>query len=225
MVVLLPFSVKAQKDWAPSAIRLGVDVYDLGTTLLDKNQTIYEFNADIDVYNYFISFDYGIFDYQKINGSYEYHNKGTFYRIGPDVNFIPWEKFRSVFYFGVRYGSAVFDDNIQFTETSKFFGQPLISRENNSLRSRWYEMVMGLKVPIWKGLELGLAGRVKFGLKSGEVNGLDPIVIPGYGRRISTTEFGLNYSILYRIPFRNKPIPPKPVRKKKPPPEQDSKNQ
>jgi len=127
---------------------------------------------------------------------------------------IPYEKSRSVFFFGLRYAEASFTDNALYTDSTYYYGTGPIYRENKDMYAKWVEIVMGLKVPLWKWVQLGLTGRMKFAKRLGRSNSLESLLIPGYGNGNSNTEFALNYHLLFRIPFRDKPIPPKPERKK-----------
>jgi hypothetical protein len=214
ILIGVPVTVFAQSKWVPSAVRVGVDLYDIVLTTVKSNRTIYEFNADVDFHKYFFSFDYGIFEGSESNVIYDYSSKGYFWRLGLDINLTPYEKSRSVVFFGLRYAEAAFDDKVQFDFNSYYFGNGRVIRENKDLYATWYEMVMGLKVPIWKFVQLGLTGRMKFGRNMKTSNSLESLLVPGYGRGISRTEFAINYHLFFRIPFRNKPIPPKPERKK-----------
>lgn len=214
MLLGVSTSLFGQSKWVPSAVRVGVDLYDVLLTSIKSNRTIYEFNADIDFHNYFLVFDYGVYKGSENTILYDYEAKGYFWRLGADVNLIPYEKSRSVFFFGVRYAEAAFDDRVQFDFNSNFYGSNTVLRENKDLYATWYELTMGLKVPMWKWIQLGFTGRMKFGRSMRSSQGLESVLIPGFGNGINRTEFALNYHLMFRIPFRDKPIPPKPERKK-----------
>ncbi len=52
-------SLYGQSKVLPSSVRLGLDLSRLTKKVLDPDRSQYEINADVDVYKFFITADYG----------------------------------------------------------------------------------------------------------------------------------------------------------------------
>ena len=65
-------------------------------------------------------------------------------------------------------------------------------------------MVSGLKIRVVKQLYLGFTIRYKLFMSVKNVEEFKPYYVPGFGKNISTSAFGFNYYVTYRLPFRKK---------------------
>ncbi len=198
--------LKAQSVVLPSAIRLGTDFSRLGIWALDPNRKQYEFNADVDVYKYFLTVDYGDWTTKLSGDNFNYLMNGWYFRTGIDYNFLFSDPDHHVIFFGLRYCSTVFDETLKYNGVDPYFGSSSETLNKHSNRANWYEMNGGLKVHIWKGLYMGWTGRLKFGLKINNTGTFTTYEVPGYGITSKNTNWGLNYSIYYRLAFRKKPL-------------------
>ena len=207
----------AQSKWIPSSLRLGTEVLAYGYSLFEGKQidrTQYEFNADIDIHNYFITLDYGVFDVNRSSSAgqmpYLHRNSGEYLRIGIDFDFIPSAKDRNTIYFGLRYGFSTWNSSMSYTVSNDFYGQKKFESPHQVFQANWYEMVLGFKAKVFKNVYMGYTLHYKFNKKLiGKVSEVTPYEIPGFGYNRSIDVWDLNYHIYYRIPFRAKPIPPK----------------
>ena len=192
-------------SFVPKGIRLGVDLVGVGKTAFDPDKTELEFSADVELHRYLINFEYGQFEVarQGSNAS-SYQNKGRYFRTGVDINLMRKDTDTNILFFGLRYGKATFDDQLQYTQTNTIFGDGNFDRANTGLGARWYEVTAGLKLHIARNIWLGFTNRLKFSLKIDDSASLTPHDIPGYGKATKESYWGFNYQLMYRIPFGKK---------------------
>lgn len=197
--------------YAPSAVKVGGDPGTLGYMLFSEKRGIFEAEADIDIDRFFIVANYGISTYKLDEPTYVYENNGTYFKIGPDINFMHEDPNLNIMFFGLRYASSSFNDRLDYDTHAVIqseTGWPN-SREtssNGNARASWYEMVTGLKIRVVKQLYMGFTMRYKLLMKTKQTEILKPYYIPGFGKNINASSFGFNYYISYRLPFRKKII-------------------
>ena len=201
LFVLVLAVAHGQFDPKPKAIRLGTDLTNIGYTIFAKNWIQYEFHADLEIESFFLVFDYGTMDRTWERTNYVYNTNGNYYRLGIDHNFLNKKEGHDVIFIGFRYSRSNYADEMTWTINEGVFGEATQTDRNPDLSASWIEMVMGLKVQIWKGLFLGMTGRLKL---APSVKGEEQLIsfeIPGYGRAASPSYWGFNYHIFWRIPF------------------------
>lgn len=203
---------KVPRDFKPSVVKLGLETIGLGRTATSSGFTQLEGQADIDFDRYFFVIDLGHEKNSIANDEFKYSNNGTYFRTGIQINMMPYNKDRSFFFFGFRYARSLFSDEIEFIDDFDKWGQKSIEFKNNNLTATWYEVNMGMKVKVAERLYFGYTVRYKLNKSMKGFDNLTPRNIPGYGRAGKSSNAGFNYYILYTIPFRDKPVPPKPKR-------------
>ena len=200
---------KVKRDFKPSAIRFGIDLFGLGRTIGSKGFSQYEGQLDIDFYRYFFVIDYGMESNEFNSSEYNYNNSGTYYRVGVQANLTQYNKDRNIIFFGLRYARAAFEDKLSnFIETNRW-GSAQFEVSNNQINANWFEMNLGMKGQVFKNLYVGYTVRFKFAKGTSDTPDLSPHLIPGFGKYSKGSNLGFNYYIQYRIPFRKKPIPQK----------------
>ncbi len=209
--LLAPFGSAAQeKDWRPSAVRVGTDVFGFGKSALQQGYTRQEFQADIDFYKYFLVVDAGRESVDLSDERYMHESTGSFYRIGVDVNFTPYNANRDIFFFGVRYARASFSETLTFGYGVPYWGVSSVTSTNQGISSQWMEGVIGIKVRVWQQLYMGYTVRAQLFNSIKGAGSLVPYQVPGYGVLSSGGSFGFGYHVFYRLAFRDKAIPIKP---------------
>ena len=189
-------------SFVPKGLRLGVDLIGATKTIIDSDKRELEFSADIELHRYLVNFEYGQFEVSRLGSDASiYQNKGSYFRTGIDVNLLKKDTDINVLFFGLRYGKATFDDQLQYLQTNALFGDLSYDRTNTNLNARWLEMATGLKLRIINNFWLGFTGRFKFSLKIDESGTLKSHDIPGYGKASEESYWGFNYQLMYRIPF------------------------
>lgn len=194
-------SAFAQQEYFPTSVRIGTDVVAIGQTLLGTDKTKYEVNADIDLHHYFLAVDIGIDNIKRKDESFIYNNKGRYFRVGADYNFLANDPEDNVFFVGLRYARSTFNDNLLVNTIDDIYGAYTTYNENKDLTARWFELATGVKVRVWNDLFIGYTLRLKFSNKIKGAGSLSPYEVPGYGEAEDDTEVGVNYQIFYRLPF------------------------
>lgn len=208
---MLNIAVIAQeKRFVPTGIRIGTDLSLLGISAFSSNRSGYEINGDIDFDKFFLVWDIGHENRDRVTPLFNYNSEGDYFRIGLDVNLLNPHKNQNnnVMFFGVRLAKAFYDDRVSFTIVDNNYGEISQFRRNFGLVANWLEFTAGIKVRMWKNLYLGYTGRLKFSkdLKGDEA--IRPFDIPGFGKSKERSVFGINYYITYLIKWKDKPLPP-----------------
>ena len=195
-------TVKQKKDFRPTGIRVGTDVIALVKTSYDETFKGWELNADVDFDRYYFAVDYGYWARAYVADDGNYSNDGNYWRIGADVNFLTKDPDKNMFFFGMRYGSSVFDENMVVIKNDPVWGPINSSLTNSNVKAHWYELTTGLRVKIWKIIWMGYTARLKFSLSTGDTPDMLPHDVPGYGRADKESYWGFNYQIFVRFPVR-----------------------
>lgn len=196
-------------SFVPAALRLGVDVSRLTTTLLELDASYYEANADLQFGRYFLAFDAGTGHRQRsYSDQLTYQVDGNYFRLGGDLNMIPDNKDNNVLFIGLRYGRSYYTEQLSTTYSDPVFstsgsGTGSFPVEvNRPATARWFEGVAGMKAQVWGGLFLGYTIRYKLGLKTFNTGSFASYEVPGFGKVGDGNTFAFNYHVFYRIPFK-----------------------
>jgi hypothetical protein len=189
------------------SIRVGTDVLALALSGSDRFDG-WEVNGDADFGRFYVAADYGSWskDEVLVTGG-DYHNKGTYWRVGLDVNLLKKDPDRNMFFFGLRYAQSSFTETVNFNSTDPYFGTLQYQLNNPAASAAWGELVTGLRVKVWKEFWMGFTSRLKFGLSVDGDDAFSAYDVPGYGVITKGSTWGFNYQIFWRIPFakKNKP--------------------
>ena len=202
---------KELKEFIPTGIRVGVDLNSFTRNLWDESTQLQEYQIDIDFRHYLLAFDYGTAKVDELSSEFSYQNKGSYFRIGPEINFLYKPDKPHVVFAGLRYASSTFDDELIY-QTEDAFGNTEVVASNDGGKASWAEFVTGTKVNLWKGLFMGFTIRYKF-QKSVKTESLEPYWIPGFGenRLDDNDTFGFSYHLWWRFGFKKKSEIPVPV--------------
>lgn len=221
---------RREKDFVPSALFLSADAVSLFRNVF-YDQSRYDFRAKVDFDRYFLAFDFGLLDADlsgagdSLATNFHYNSTGYYYRLGPQINFLPYNPTRSNLYLGLMYARSYFTDQINYNYPSDSWGDAQLALENKRIRASWFEANLGINARITGPLFIGYVLRFKLAKNSTGSALLDPYEIPGFGRAKRNGSFGFSYYIAYRFGFRNKPVPirpPKPKRLEKKPEEDEA---
>ncbi len=196
----------------PTGIQLGVDIArPLYYALYQKTGGQYELNAFADLTKLMLEGDLGWGNIRwdgfnrETNTRSTYTSSGRYFRIGLNYNIILDTPEKNVAFLGLRYAKSLFQDHLvsrviyNSGELIKWGGFPVDKRQH-AVRARWYEVVAGVKVRIWKPLYVGSTLRYKFLMRVEGADAYVPYDVLGWGLHSEET-FGLSYYISLRIPF------------------------
>src|SRR5215216_1791162 len=99
-----------KSKFIPTGVRIGTDALSIARNFYDDSFQGWEVNADIDFYRYYVAIDVGSWSRNFKSDAGIYDNKGNYFRIGTDVNFLLKDPDRNLMFFGVRYGSGTFTE-------------------------------------------------------------------------------------------------------------------
>ncbi|UXX79983.1 DUF6048 family protein [Reichenbachiella carrageenanivorans] len=202
---------ETEKDFKPSEIIFAADVVGLGKTAF-SDETKLEFHSKIDFHYYYLAADFGVDKINPIGDDFDYSSEGTFFRVGPHINLMPYNKHRSSIFFGLMYAQSTFSDKINYSQEDVGWGADQITYANDDMKARWFEANLGINVQIAGPLYLGYTLRFKFAKDLSSYGELMPYEIPGFGKADKNGQFGFNYYVIYKLRFRDKPIPKRPVK-------------
>ncbi len=195
-------------------LRIGVDLAKIIRTAVDKDKySGFEIVGDYRIYKkFYIAAEIGneslIRDEENIN----IEGSGTYIRAGVDYNsYSNWYGMQNSIYAGLRYGFSTFDQTLNdykiFTGTN-YFGENIVAEPitEDDLNASWIELVLGIKVEIFKNLYLGANVSLRNMISEKKPPGFDNLFVPGFGRTNDFSEIGVGYgySVSYLIPFFKK---------------------
>ncbi len=192
--------------YIPTGLRVGTDLVALGITAFGGDRQRYEFEADVDFHNFYLAGSYGIASYELVEPTFNYANEGSFFRIGIDANFLKSDPDLNTFTFGLRYGRASFSENLNFSDTNRFFGDYSDEQSNINVSSRWFELTTGLRVRLIQNIYMGYNFRVQILKKTSATQQFRTYDIPGFGLNEFDSRWAFNYYIVYRISWKEKNI-------------------
>jgi len=212
ILLLLVDDAPAQTSkWAPSAVRVGADPGTLYYMFFSRKRGFFELEADIDINQFFLVANYGLSDYNLDKPTFQYTNSGSYLRLGADINFMKNDPNNNVAFFGLRYATSSFEDQLdydtqQLIESEIGWPNTRETISNSNVRANWFELVTGLKIRVIKQLYMGFTFRYKLFMDTKGASRLRPYYVPGFGKNIGGAAFGFNYYVSYRLPFRKKTI-------------------
>jgi hypothetical protein len=199
-------ALKLKPNFRPASVRVGTDLFGLIKSQAQRDFNAWEITADTEIHRYILVVDYGHSEERNDRSdSTIYSNNGNYWRVGIDANFLTRDPDRNAFFIGAHYGRSRYDEHMSIIPTQEeqlFWGSQVRSYANQNMKASWLELNTGLKVKIWKGIQLGYTARYKFGLSEDDTREMLSHNVPGYGRTNKETAWGFNYYIFYRIPFR-----------------------
>lgn len=198
----------------------GVDLYGVGSKLLGGDFMSSEVSVAVNLKNKFIptiEFGMGGTDTWSETGIHYKSKMAPFFRIGVDYNTMAKKKEKnSYLYAGLRYAFSSFkydvstmpaDDPIwgdvignPSLEDGYWGGSVPFSHLGMKGSVQWLEIVLGVKVRIYKNFNMGWSVRMKYKTKASTGEYGDPWYVPGYGK-FKSNNMGITYSLIYKLPL------------------------
>ena len=195
------------KLWSPSGVRIGVDVLTPILGALNPARNNFEMMADVDFNNFFLVGEVGFGGADEQGETASYTSNGTYYRIGPDVNFLARDKGLNVFFFGIRFAQSFYQETMTGVYEDSKWGTVNEDLDQGTSTSSWAEMNTGLKVRVWRQVFMGYSFRFKFArFETIDDQQFASYFIPGYGQATRNNVWSFNYYVFYRFSWKKKPI-------------------
>ena len=199
---------------------VGVDLYGIGSKLLGGDFMSSEVSIAVNLKNKFIptvEFGMGGTDTWSETGIHYKSKAAPFFRIGVDYNTMAKKKEKnSYLYAGIRYAFSSFKydvstlpaddpiwgDNIGNPSLGDDYWGGSIPFNHPGMKAsvQWLEIVLGVKVRIYKNFNMGWSVRMKYKTSASTGEYGDPWYVPGYGK-YKSNNMGITYSLIYKLPL------------------------
>ena len=183
----------------PYELKLGVNAIRSIRTAVGSDLVTHEVEAALGVHKYHLIVDFGVEERTR-GETFDYENKGSYFRIGFDRNFSKNKSSGNALTLGLRYARANFRDQMIFT-SDQGFGEQVFQLENDKLTARWLEVAFGLRGKVVSNLYMGFTMRWQFARKINGEGELKTFDIPGFGKTRRQNSTAFDYYIMWRIPF------------------------
>jgi hypothetical protein len=233
--LLLVFSVISSKVTAqdtimfPMKFRLGFELTGSSKYFYEKDRVNLEghFSADLnEKIAAIITVGRSDYSYARYRDStflmYDYRTQGFYYKAGFDINLLKPKKGQGKYYVGVglRYGMTHFTYNIPVITNENYWGRSQTSVPSTDEWAHYIEFTPGVRAEVIKNLSVGWTVSLRKMIDPGTGRHLKPVYLPGYGNGSKSFSSGLNYFIIWSIPYKNKRI----IIQPEPEEEEDSNN-
>lgn len=134
-----------------------------------------------------------------------FNSKGIYSRIGVDLSLLKQQKdaipTNNLFFVGIRFAFSPVTYNYgNITVGDGYWGGSVVQNyQNQHSFAKWYEVVGGLRVEVFKNVYMGWTVRLKNYLGKQDPGEIYPWYIPGFGVKGDTANFGANYIIGYKF--------------------------
>lgn len=191
-----------------NGIRAEIDVAPLISTFLGNNETFsYEGGVQADIlHKYYPVVEIGFGGADRTTSTdVRFTTSGMFGRIGLDFNLMKpkaaAKPSNNVFLAGARIGFSNFNYSMtNVVITDDYWNENTILNYNNEPVTKvWFEVVAGMRVEVIKNIYMGWTVRNKHTLGQSLTGEMNPWYIPGFGKNLSGSNWGVNYSIGYKF--------------------------
>jgi len=204
----------------PLKIKVGLEVSGPAIYISDKNILSAEGYISVDN-NEKISWvlGAGYLDYKYSQYNYDYQSSGIFIRAGADFNLLKPEKSLGKYWAGIglRYGLSVFNSETPSLKQDNYWGTTSSSIAERINWAHFLEASPGVRAEVFRNFSMGWTISLRMLLHTGTGKDLRPIYFPGFGNGAKSFSTGLNYFIVWNIPFKKITV----ITKKEVPPEPD----
>ena len=210
-------TVKAPRTIYPrfAAVTIGVNVWDALARMAGQQYGLGGIWAELSIHNWFkpiIEIGVGKADYMPKDESYRYlSGAAPYFKIGLNYNFLYNSTPDYSVYLGLRYGISSFNYNVEnaVANNSYWDENTVLSVPSQHATVGYFEVMVGLRVKIWRELFMGWELKVHKILHQGSHAMGNPWYVPGYGTNGSL--FAGAFSVSYTLPFsksNQKELPP-----------------
>jgi hypothetical protein len=200
----------------PLKIKVGLEVSGPAIYYSDKNILNEEGYISVDLdekYSAVLAAGYLNFKYSQYN--YTYFNRGSFIRIGMDFNLLKPDKSQGKYWAGIglRYGLSRFNSKVPSFQMTDYWGTASSSLPSKTNWGHFLEACPGVRAEIFNHFSIGWSISIRMLLYTGTGRDLRPVYFPGFGDGTKTLAAGMNYYIVWNIPYKKinailkKPVP------------------
>jgi Domain of unknown function (DUF6048) len=146
----------------------------------------------------------GYLNYKYSQYNYVYLNKGIFIRAGADFNLFKPEKSLGKYWAGIglRYGLSIFNSEVPSYQKENYWGTISQSIAQKTSLGHFIEVSPGVRAEMFRNFSMGWTISLRMLLHSGTGQDVRSIYFPGFGNGTKTISTGLNYFIVWNIPYK-----------------------
>jgi hypothetical protein len=189
----------------PLKIRFGADVYGPVSYYFNKNILSIEgfLSVDIDPKKAIVA-EAGYLDFKHSQYNYTYLSKGSFIRLGVDFNLIRHELSVGKYYAGIglRYGFSMFNTEVPILTQTNYWGTATGSIPTTKSLAHFVEASPGIRTEIFRNFSMGWVVRLRIMVYSSASKDNKALSIPGFGNAFKTFSPGINYYLIWSIPYK-----------------------
>ena len=202
----------------PLKIKVGAEVSGPVIYFIDKNVFNAEgyISADLNE-KVAATFNLGYLDFKYSQYNYDYFSKGFYIRSGADFNVLKPGKSMGKYFVGVgvKYGLSRFSSGSPSLKHDNYWGSATSSIPESIHWGHFIEATPGVRAELFRNLSIGWSISIRKLIHSGTGKDLRPVYLPGYGDATKSFTTGMNYFIVWNIPFKKITV----ITKKETPPE------
>ncbi len=189
----------------PLRVSIGADIYGPGYYFAEKNNLTIEGFVTVDsdtAKSWTTDIGYCRYSYEQYN--YSYKCEGIFIRPGIEFNIISPFVSRGKYFAGgaIRYGLSLYSHETPSFESENYWGSATGTIEKTTHLAHFIEASPGIRTELFRNISIGWAIRLRLLIYSGAGKDLRPVYIPGYGNGTKSFSPGINYYIVWSIPYR-----------------------
>ncbi|THD66513.1 hypothetical protein E7Z59_11975 [Robertkochia marina] len=204
-------------------LRVGVDLSKPLRSALDENYEGLELVGDFRLsYKLYLAAELGTEEKTTLEDNFDFTTRGNYIKAGVEWNtYENWYGMHNIISVGLRGGFSTFSQTLNayriYTEdqywndnTEEFPGVANLG-EYDGLTAQWAEVVVGLKVEMFKNLYMGATVRLNYLINDTASDVFPNLYIPGFNKVTDGSQFGVgyNYTISYLIPIFKTAAPKK----------------
>jgi len=189
----------------PLKIKVGLEVSGPAIYFSDKNILNTEGYIAVDINEKLsVVLGAGYLNYKYSQYNYEYLNNGKFLRTGVDFNLLNPDKSLGKYWAGIglRYGLSVFTSEVPSFQQENYWGTTSSSIAKKTNWGHFVEVSPGVRAEVFRNFSMGWTISLRMLLYTGTGKDLRPIYFPGFGSGGKTVSKGINYFIVWNIPYK-----------------------
>lgn len=199
----------------PMKVRLGFELLGSSKYFYEKERTNLEFTVSADLnerVSAVLSLGKTDHSYKRYRDTsfllYNYTTNGTYYKAGLDFNLLKADKSQGKYFvgMGIRYGMSHFTYEIPEITTENYWGRTVTKVPRTDEWAQYIEFTPGVRAEFIKNISMGWTVSLRKMIDPGTGRHQKPVYLPGYGNGSKSFSPGVNYYIIWSIPFRTRRV-------------------
>ena len=208
-------SVTGPVHYQKYGLRVGIDLSKPLRSALDENYEGFEIVGDFRLsQKMYLAAEIGTEEKTTDEDNFNFSTKGNYIKAGVEWNtYENWYGMHNIISIGLRGGFSTFSQTLNayriytpdqyWNQNPEDFPGTEYLGEYDGLTAQWAEVVVGVKVEMFRNLYLGASVRLHYLINDTESDIFPNLYIPGFNKVTDGSQFGVgyNYTISYLIPI------------------------